>query len=97
MVYREFCANQDTALVKLQKLCDEIPDIATFLKHCEKLMKVKGMPLSSYFLKPMQRLTKYKLLIEKVSYSAFISMRPSSHFVIPVRQRERVRASTLAA
>ncbi|KAH9280196.1 Intersectin-2 [Echinococcus granulosus] len=66
MVYREFCANQDLALNNLQKLCDEKPDVGTFLHSCERFMRVQAMPLSSYFLKPMQRITKYKLLIEKL-------------------------------
>lgn len=67
MVYREFCTNQDLALENLQKLCDEKPDVGTFLHSCERFMRIQSMPLSSYFLKPMQRITKYKLLIEKVS------------------------------
>jgi len=30
--------------------------------------KTKGMPLSSFLLKPMQRITRYPLLVEKVTY-----------------------------
>ncbi|VDD83477.1 unnamed protein product [Mesocestoides corti] len=66
MVYRDFCANQDVALSRLEKLCEENPDVASFLQSCQRLMRVRAMPLSSYFLKPMQRITKYKLLIEKL-------------------------------
>nr|CDS29764.1 intersectin 2 [Hymenolepis microstoma] len=66
MVYRDFCANQDAALENLKKLSEEKKEVAQFLLSCERFMRVQSMPLSSYFLKPMQRITKYKLIIEKL-------------------------------
>ena len=78
MVYREFCANQDEALENLQKLCSERREVAVFLHSCERFMRVRSMPLSSYFLKPMQRITKYKLLIEKVASLLSSSLSSSS-------------------
>ena len=38
-----------------------------FMKRCWMDTRTKGMPLSSFLLKPMQRITKYPLLIDKVS------------------------------
>ncbi len=35
-------------------------------QKCQQNPKTKGMPLSSYLLKPMQRITRYPLMIEKV-------------------------------
>ncbi|VUZ43764.1 unnamed protein product [Hymenolepis diminuta] len=66
MAYRDFCANQDDALENLKKLSEEQKEVAQFLRSCERFMRVQSMPLSSYFLKPMQRITKYKLMIEKL-------------------------------
>lgn len=57
--------NQDDSLESLRKLSEE-KEVAQFIHSCERLMRVKSMPLSGYLLKPLQRITKYKLLIEKV-------------------------------
>lgn len=72
MAYRDFCANQDDALENLKKLSEEQKEVAQFLRSCERFMRVQSMPLSSYFLKPMQRITKYKLMIEKVCLLIFM-------------------------
>ncbi|VDN96427.1 unnamed protein product [Rodentolepis nana] len=74
MVYRDFCAHQDTALENLKTLSEEKREVAQFLLSCERFMRVQSMPLSSYFLKPMQRITKYKLIIEKA-----IKLTPPDH------------------
>ncbi len=84
MVYREFCANQDAALVRLDRLCEENPELSTFLHYCERKMRVQAMPLSSYFLKPMQRITKYKLLIDKVSYGSSVGALSSLSLRFPI-------------
>eukprot|EP00108_Taenia_solium_P008558 TsM_000739000 transcript=TsM_000739000 gene=TsM_000739000 len=92
MVYREFCTNQDLALENLQKLCDEKPDVGAFLHSCERFMRVQSMPLSSYFLKPMQRITKYKLLIEKL-----LKYTPANHPDYSNLQQSFELASTVLA
>ncbi|KAL5108156.1 Intersectin-1 [Taenia crassiceps] len=92
MVYREFCTNQDLALESLQKLCDEKSDVGTFLRSCERFMRIQSMPLSSYFLKPMQRITKYKLLIEKL-----LKYTPANHPDYSNLQQSFELASTVLA
>lgn len=42
-----------------------MPDFLCCQK-CVQNPKTKGMPLSSFLLKPMQRITKYPLMIQKV-------------------------------
>ena len=37
-----------------------------YFQKCVQNPKTKGMPLSSFLLKPMQRITKYPLIVEKV-------------------------------
>ncbi len=66
MIYRDFCANQNAALDTLQRLCDNQPDLRLFVESCERLMRAQAMPLASYFLKPVQRLSMYRLLLDKV-------------------------------
>ncbi|KAM7542219.1 hypothetical protein Aperf_G00000019478 [Anoplocephala perfoliata] len=74
MAYRDFCANQDDAMESLRRLSEEKKEVVQFMHSCEHFMRVQAMPLSSYFLKPMQRITKYKLLIEKL-----LKHTPSDH------------------
>ena len=38
------------------------------LKQCQEHPAVRGMTLTSYLLKPMQRITKYPLLVKQVQY-----------------------------
>ena len=45
-----------------------------FLQKCVQNPKTKGMPLSSFLLKPMQRITKYPLIVEKVNKRTLLSI-----------------------
>lgn len=51
--------------VSFYSICDWLFEFY-FLQKCVQNPKTKGMPLSSFLLKPMQRITKYPLLVEKV-------------------------------
>lgn len=81
MSYQVFFAHQTTALEYLQQMTASQPDVATYVRTCERLMTFQMMPLSSYFLKPVQRISKYKQLIEKVGSSIFRWI--STLFILP--------------
>ncbi|KAL3883381.1 hypothetical protein ACJMK2_029651 [Sinanodonta woodiana] len=64
--YIRFCSCQLNAAALLQRLSESRPLFNEIHKKCVQNTKTKGMPLSSFLLKPMQRITKYPLLIEKI-------------------------------
>jgi len=65
--YIRFCSRQLSAAKFLQQLTDESPEFRDIVKQCQSDPRTNGMPLSSFLIKPMQRITKYPLLIKKVS------------------------------
>ena len=64
--YIRFCSRQLNAAALIQQRHENVPEFRELLKRCQMHPKVKGMPLTSYLLKPMQRITKYPLLIKKI-------------------------------
>lgn len=64
--YVRFCSCQLTAAVHLQKLTETSPDFVSIAQACQQDPRTKGMPLSSFLIKPMQRITKYPLIINKI-------------------------------
>jgi hypothetical protein len=65
--YIRFCSRQLSAAAFLHQLTKESPEFRNIVKQCQSDPRTNGMPLSSFLIKPMQRLTKYPLLIKKVS------------------------------
>jgi hypothetical protein len=65
--YIRFCSRQLSAAKFLQQLTEESADFRNIVKQCQSDPRTNGMPLSSFLIKPMQRITKYPLLIKKVS------------------------------
>lgn len=61
-VFRPYCINQANASRALNDL-KQRPAVANLLNG----LKVKGLELEHYLLQPMQRLTRYPLLITQVS------------------------------
>uniref|UniRef100_A0A8C1WD24 Intersectin 2b n=1 Tax=Cyprinus carpio TaxID=7962 RepID=A0A8C1WD24_CYPCA len=72
--YIRFCSCQLDGATLLQQRTDQEPDFKTFLKKIATDYRCKGMPLSSFLLKPMQRLTRYPLHIKNILEST-----PESH------------------
>jgi len=66
-VYIRFCSRQLSAAKFLQQLTEESENFRSIMKQCQSDPRTHGMPLSSFLIKPMQRITKYPLLIKKVS------------------------------
>ncbi|XP_056336813.1 intersectin-2a [Danio aesculapii] len=64
--YIRFCSCQLNAAALLQQKTDKSLDFKLFLKKIASNYRCKGMPLSSFLLKPMQRITRYPLLIKNI-------------------------------
>lgn len=65
-VYIRFCSCQLRAAALLQHLTTTKPEFLELSKKCQSDPRTQGLPLSSFLIKPMQRITKYPLLISKV-------------------------------
>ena len=72
--YIRFCSCQLNGATLLQQKTDEDTDFKEFLKKLASDPRCKGMPLSSFLLKPMQRITRYPLLIRSI-----LENTPQSH------------------
>ncbi|KAG7207393.1 hypothetical protein KM043_009047 [Ampulex compressa] len=64
--YIRFCSCQISAAVYLQRLTETLPEFVEVAHTCQQDPRTKGMPLSSFLIKPMQRITKYPLIINKI-------------------------------
>ncbi|KAM4529304.1 intersectin-2a isoform 2-T2 [Fundulus diaphanus] len=64
--YVSFCSSQLNAAALLQTKTHNQPEFKDFLKKVATNYRCRGMPLSSFLLKPMQRLTRYPLLIKNI-------------------------------
>ncbi|KFO23385.1 Intersectin-2 [Fukomys damarensis] len=64
--YIRFCSCQLNGAALLQQKTDEDAEFKDFLKKLASDPRCKGMPLSSFLLKPMQRITRYPLLIRSI-------------------------------
>ncbi|XP_015189067.1 PREDICTED: intersectin-1 isoform X9 [Polistes dominula] len=64
--YIRFCSCQISAAVYLQRLTETVPEFVEVAHACQQDPRTKGMPLSSFLIKPMQRITKYPLIINKI-------------------------------
>ncbi|XP_069671614.1 intersectin-1 isoform X3 [Periplaneta americana] len=64
--YIRFCSRQLSAAKFLQQLTEESAEFRSVVKQCQSDPRIHGMPLSSFLIKPMQRITKYPLLIKKI-------------------------------
>ncbi|BES95601.1 RhoGEF [Nesidiocoris tenuis] len=65
-VYIRFCSCQLRAAALLQHLTTTKPEFLELSKKCQSDPRTQGLPLSSFLIKPMQRITKYPLLISKI-------------------------------
>ncbi|PPQ97490.1 hypothetical protein CVT26_002719 [Gymnopilus dilepis] len=66
-VYTEYCVNQSVAIKVLKSLRDSNPELAGHLQRLrDENPRVRNLDLSSYLLAPMQRITRYPLLIKQI-------------------------------
>lgn len=61
-----WCSCQLNACTLLQQKSSYDPQFKEFEQRCMQDRRTGGLPLSSFLLKPMQRVTKYPLLIKRV-------------------------------
>ncbi|KAF7494057.1 hypothetical protein SSS_08314 [Sarcoptes scabiei] len=71
--YQKFFMKQIIAMEVLQNRLDSDKNFATLLREITSETRIH-LPLVSYLIKPMQRITKYPLLLEKIYKNT-----PSSH------------------
>ena len=64
--YITFCSKQLESAALLQRLTETSVAFRDVVRKCQNNIQTKGMPLSSFLIKPMQRITKYPLLIVKI-------------------------------
>eukprot|EP00835_Amoeboradix_gromovi_P006225 NODE_694_length_5096_cov_0.086652.p1 type:complete len:953 gc:universal NODE_694_length_5096_cov_0.086652:4850-1992(-) len=64
-VYTMYCSNHPYALMRLEK-CNNIKAFNKFAMQTQQLPECRSLPLSSYLLKPVQRICKYPLLIREI-------------------------------
>ncbi|KAJ3318153.1 Intersectin 1 (SH3 domain protein) [Boothiomyces sp. JEL0866] len=66
--YKGYCENMARASAYLQSCRTENPAIHEFLKGQQNLPQCKHLDLSSFLLKPMQRITRYSLLLRQIKH-----------------------------
>lgn len=66
MVYLTYCSNQSSASQLLQSRRKANAPLAQFLKGCMMNPRCRSLDLSSFLLEPMQRITRYPLLIKQI-------------------------------
>uniref|UniRef100_A0A3Q1K321 Intersectin 1 (SH3 domain protein) n=1 Tax=Anabas testudineus TaxID=64144 RepID=A0A3Q1K321_ANATE len=69
--YIRFCSCQLNGATLIQQKTDDNPEIKDFLKRLAMDPRCKGMPLSSFLLKPMQRVTRYPLIIKNSEHDCY--------------------------
>ncbi|KAJ3827567.1 hypothetical protein F5880DRAFT_1609212 [Lentinula raphanica] len=67
-VYMEYCVNQANAIKVLQDIRDSNAEVALQLQRIREGPASRSLDLSSYLLIPMQRITRYPLLIRQISH-----------------------------
>eukprot|EP01102_Stenamoeba_stenopodia_P004227 TRINITY_DN144_c0_g2_i2.p1 TRINITY_DN144_c0_g2~~TRINITY_DN144_c0_g2_i2.p1 ORF type:complete len:843 (+),score=245.61 TRINITY_DN144_c0_g2_i2:618-3146(+) len=65
-MYSGYCNNQDLALRTLEKCVKTNSRLDHFLKEQLKNPECRQLPLNSYLIKPVQRITKYPLLLREL-------------------------------
>lgn len=65
-VYMEYCVNQSNAIKVLKSLRDSNPELAAHLQRLRDDPTTRNLDLSSFLLIPMQRITRYPLLIRQI-------------------------------
>lgn len=63
-MYTQYCANESTSQNKLAQLKKDIPELEALLENIKNSEPVERLDLESYLIKPLQRVTKYPLLLK---------------------------------
>lgn len=65
-LYIQYCANQAMALNRLSELKKARPDLANALDQMKNQTECNQLDLESFLIKPLQRITKYPLLLKEL-------------------------------
>ncbi|KZT54344.1 hypothetical protein CALCODRAFT_456827 [Calocera cornea HHB12733] len=65
-IYESYCVNQAPASRVLQRLRESNKPLGAHLEQLRSDPQVRGLDLSSYLLEPMQRITRYPLLLRQI-------------------------------
>ncbi|CAK6976759.1 intersectin-1 [Scomber scombrus] len=88
--YIRFCSCQLNGATLIQQKTDDSPEIKDFLKRLAMDPRCKGMPLSSFLLKPMQRVTRYPLIIKNILENTPESHPDHSHLKAALEKAEEL-------
>ncbi|XP_056291119.1 intersectin-1 isoform X3 [Pseudoliparis swirei] len=88
--YIRFCSCQLNGATLIQQKTDDNPEIKDFLKRLAMDPGCKGMPLSSFLLKPMQRVTRYPLIIKNIIENTLESHPDNSHLKAALEKAEEL-------
>ncbi|KAJ1555279.1 Intersectin-2, partial [Nowakowskiella sp. JEL0078] len=72
--YATYCRNQMNSSKFLQQRRNTDRELSDFLKECFRNPKCRSLDLSSFLLQPMQRITRYSLLLKQILHYT-----PKSH------------------
>lgn len=70
--YVTYCGSQMVANKFLQRKRREDSRLGNFLKECLRNPRCRHLDLTSFLLEPMQRITRYTLLLKQVHYSTLV-------------------------
>ncbi|ODM95301.1 Intersectin-2 [Orchesella cincta] len=65
-IYIRFCSAQLRSCALIQQKTEKSAEFRDFCKKCQAHPDTLNLPLTSFLIKPMQRITKYPLLIKKI-------------------------------
>ncbi|XP_039604900.1 intersectin-2-like isoform X1 [Polypterus senegalus] len=88
--YIRFCSCQLNGAALLQQKTDEDSDFKDFLKKLAVDPRCNGMPLSSFLLKPMQRITRYPLIIKNILENTSEIHPDHSHLKLSLERAEEL-------
>ncbi|GCB72200.1 hypothetical protein scyTo_0001866 [Scyliorhinus torazame] len=88
--YIRFCSCQLNGAAILQQKTDEEPEFKEYLKKLASDPRCKGMPLSSFLLKPMQRITRYPLIIKNILENTPENHADLSHLMLALERAEEL-------
>ncbi|XP_078069025.1 intersectin-2-like isoform X4 [Mustelus asterias] len=88
--YIRFCSCQLNGAAILQQKTDEEPEFKDYLKKLASDPRCKGMPLSSFLLKPMQRITRYPLIIKNILENTPENHADLSHLMLALERAEEL-------
>ncbi|XP_070263348.1 intersectin-1 isoform X3 [Myotis yumanensis] len=93
--YIRFCSCQLNGAALIQQKTDEAPDFKDFVKRLAMDPRCKGMPLSSFILKPMQRVTRYPLIIKNILENTPENHPDHSHLRLALEKAEELCSQQL--